>query len=302
MKIIDGHAHVCEYINGYGSKGELRAVGGGFAEYANGQRVKLIPDGMGETGCSPEALLAVMQRHDVEKAVLLQGMYLGFQNLYTMEACRKYPDRFAGAASFDPFARSRDQIIRHLFYDLGFRILKMEVSNTSGLMSNHETVDLDGTLMHEVYGMAEEKGLVFVIDIGRPGNDCWQVDNLSRAIRRHPRLNFVVCHLGSHQAGQIDLLEKTLLSLRMPNVWFDLASVPNNTKPEEYPYPTALAYVMKAKELVGSDRLIWGSDMPCGIVRDTYSHNIAYLTESGKFSEDELNKIFHDNAEGVYFR
>ena len=50
MKIIDGHAHVCEYINGYGSKGELRAVGGGFAEYANGQRVKLIPDGMGETG------------------------------------------------------------------------------------------------------------------------------------------------------------------------------------------------------------------------------------------------------------
>lgn len=301
MKIIDGHAHVCEYINGYGARGELRALGAGYAEYSDGLRVKMIPDGMGEKGCTPETLLGVMDLHGVEKAVLLQGMYLGFQNSYTMEAVRKYPSRFTGAATFDPFARNRNQIIHHLFDELGFGILKMEVSNTSGLMCNHETVDLDGSLMHEVYQMAEERGLVFVIDIGRPGNDCWQVENLSRAISRHPLMKFVICHLASHPIDRGSLLNNTLHILKLPNVWFDLASVPNNTKPEEFPYPTALSYVMTARDLVGADRLIWGSDMPCGIVRDTYAHNIEYLLDSGEFSESELKKIFHDNAEAVYF-
>lgn len=301
MKIIDGHAHICEHINGYGSQGELRAIGNGLAQYASGQLFRMIPEGMGEYGCSPEALIKVMDAHNVGKAVLLQGMYLGFQNLYTYDAVKKYPNRFVGAATYDPFARNKDKIIHHLFDELGFKIIKMEVSNSSGLMANHDTIDLNGSLMHEVYKMADSRKLVFVIDIGRPGNDCYQVDNLRKAIIQYPNMRFVICHLGSHQINQYDLLKEDLIKLNLPNVWFDLASVPNNTKPEIYPFSTALSYVKLAKDIVGVDKLIWGSDMPSALNYDSYAHMISYLVDSKMFAQEELTKMFYQNAEDVYF-
>lgn len=101
MKIIDAHAHVVQCIAGTGSQGELRPCGGGRAVYATGHSFQILPPEIGEYDATPEALLRVMDAHGVEKAVLLQGNYFGFQNLYTYEAVRAYPDRFAGAAAYD---------------------------------------------------------------------------------------------------------------------------------------------------------------------------------------------------------
>lgn len=36
MKLIDAHIHICENLNGFGSRGELRCIGGGFVQYADG--------------------------------------------------------------------------------------------------------------------------------------------------------------------------------------------------------------------------------------------------------------------------
>ena len=43
-------------------------------------------------------------------------------------------------------------------------------------MSYHPPVPLDGEVMDETYSYANEKGLVFIIDIGRAGNPCWQIE------------------------------------------------------------------------------------------------------------------------------
>lgn len=301
MKIIDAHAHIVEYINGYGSQGELRAIGQGYAVYASGHRFRMLPEGFGDYGTTPEHLLKVMDAYHVEKAVLMQGMYLGFQNLYTHEAVKKYPDRFIGAATLDPYTRNKEKIIKYLFDELAFKIIKLEVSNTSGLMSNHPTVDLNGEIMHEIYQMANSKDLVFVIDIGRPGADSWQVDHLRAAILKYPQMNFVVCHLLAPQLNQMALLESSLKKLKLPNVYFDLAALPNNSKPELYPFITAQNYVRKAIDILGKDKIMWGSDMPCALNYDTYDHMIKYLSGSALFTEDELSSIFYHNANKLYF-
>lgn len=168
MKIIDAHAHVVQCIAGTGSQGELRPCGGGRAVYATGSSFQILPPEIGEYDAAPEALLRVMDAHGVEKAVLLQGNYFGFQNLYTWEAIQKYPARFTGAAAYDPFCAQAERIKAHLFDELGFRIVKFEVSSGSGLMANHPPVDLDGEVMHAAYRHAAERNLIFVIDIGKP--------------------------------------------------------------------------------------------------------------------------------------
>ena len=301
MKIIDAHAHVVQCIAGTGSQGELRPCGDGRAVYATGNSFQILPPEFGAYDAPPESLLRVMDAHDVERAVLLQGNYFGFQNLYTWEAAQKYPLRFAAAASYDPFSAQVEKIKTHLFDELGFKIVKFEVSSGSGLMANHPPVDLDGEVMHLAYRHAADRGLVFVIDIGKPRSISWQVDALSRAIAQYPGMKFVVCHLLSPQLGDGELLKRSLDRLALPNVWFDLAALCLNSKPEAFPYPTARDYVAAAADIVGTDRLMWGSDMPSAMTRDSYRHFINFIALHPGLSEGDKQKIFYDNAMGVFF-
>ena len=301
MKIIDAHAHVVQCIAGTGSQGELRPCGGGRAVYATGNSFQILPPEIGEYDATPEALLRVMDEHGVDKAVLLQGNYFGFQNLYTYEAVRAYPDRFVGAASYDPFSFQAEQIKTHLFDELGFRIVKFEVSSGSGLMANHLPVDLDGEVMHAAYRHAADRDLIFVIDIGKPRSVSWQVDALARAIARYPGMRFVVCHLLSPQLGDGELLKQSLDKLAMPNVWFDLAALCLNSRPEEFPYPTARGYVRDAVDIVGADRLLWGSDMPSAMTRDTYRHFIDFIALHPGLDSGDKEKILCRNAEKLFF-
>jgi len=299
MKIIDAHAHVAQYISGFTSRGELRAVGKGKARYATGESFQMFPPELGDIGVSPESLLKVMDKNGVEKAVLLQGNWLGFQNEYTYEAIKKYPKRFCGAATYDPFCLKIEEVRRHLFDELGFKAVKFELSNGSGLMANR-FVDLDGEVMNECFSHAREHGLTVVLDIGRPNNPCWQVERAASAVSKYPQINFVFCHLLSPQREDNDLLKNALSILSKPNVYFDLSALAHNQK-EEYPYYSAVEHLRTAKAVVGAEKLMFGTDMPCTLVHDSYAHLKDYIINSGVFTYDELDDIFYNTAAKIYF-
>lgn len=300
MKIIDAHAHVVQYIAGFTSRGELRGVGGGRARYADGSEFQMIPERFGDSFTADD-LISVMDKNGVEKAVLLQGQFFGFQNEYTAEAVKKYPHRLAGAGSYDPFCAKAETVKHRLFKELGFRAVKFEVSNGSGLMAYHPPIDLNGELMNVCYRHAADNGLVVVMDIGRPRNCCWQVENLAAAIKKYSDVTFVICHLLAPQRTDVALLGEVLSKLAMPNVYFDLASLASNQQPETYPYPTAVEHLKTAKRIVGADRLMFGTDMPSNLCRDTYSNLADYITLSGVFAQNELEDIFYNTANAVYF-
>lgn len=301
MKIIDAHAHIVQYIAGFTSRGELRGIGGGKAQYADGETFQMIPPELGEYGVTPEKLLKVMDENGVEKAVLLQGQFYGFQNLYTAEAVKKYPNRFTGAAAYDPFCNKADEVKNYLFRTLGFKAVKFEVSNGSGLMAYHPPVNLNGEIMNKEYAYAREQGLTVVIDIGRPRNCCWQADALAAAIKKYPQVTFVICHLLSPQRQDGALLKISLEKLAMPNVYFDLASLAHNQQPEKYPYPTAVEHLQTAKKTVGAQKLLFGTDMPSNLCRDSYAHLSDYIMNSGVFTSAELNDVFYNTANAIYF-
>jgi hypothetical protein len=302
MKIIDAHAHIVQYIAGFTSRGELRGIGGGKAKYADGQVIQMIPPELGDFGITPEKLLQVMDSKGVEKAVLLQGQYFGFQNEYTAEAVKKYPTRFVGAASYDPFCNKVDDVKNYLFKTVGFKAVKFEVSNGSGLMAYHPPINLNGEVMNKEYAYARDNNLTFVIDIGRPRNCCWQVDELATAIKNYPSVTFVICHLLAPQRGDVELLKSALNKLVAPNVYFDLASLAHNQQPEKYPYPTAVEHLKSAKSIVGADKLMFGTDMPGNLCRDTYEHLCDYITTSGVFTDSEIEDIFYNTADKIYFK
>ena len=302
MNIIDTHVHLIQTIAGTGAGGELRYIGGGMAQYASGETFRALPEQFEKGFVTAEDILEVMNAHHVEKAVLLQGNYFGFQNLYSYQAQEKYPDRFRTAASYDPYSRFRDRIRHHLFEELGIGIVKFEVSTGSGLMSNHPTFPLDGDMMQEEYRYAADHDLIFVIDIGKLGAESWQVDALERVIRKYPSMRFVVCHLLAPSRTTKERMLEGVRKLTLPNVWFDLAALPHNIRPEEYPYETAQQYVYEASRITGAERILFGSDIPSTLKEDSYAHLIGYISESALLTAQERQKILYDNARALFFQ
>ena len=301
MKVIDAHVHLIQTVAGTGERGELRSLGkDGRAMYADGTVIDLIPPFLGGDCVTPETVLSVMDENDVEKAVLLQGNYYGFQNHYTYEAAQKYPDRFLPAAMYDPFSKQKDAIRRHLFEELKIPVVKFEVSVGSGLMCNHD-FRLDGPEMADCADYADQLGNVFVIDIGKCGSASWQVPELRRLILAHPHMKFVVCHLLACSRSEKARMEEGVRMLALPNVWFDLAAVTWNCRPDAYPYPVTMDFITAAGRIAGFDRLMFATDLPSACKRDTYAHYIQMFTESPLLTEEQKRLILHDAAQDVYF-
>lgn len=145
LKKIDGHLHLVRSISGLNGKGRLTPVGKGQAIWDNGVLIKLIPDGWGEDNFLAESALKVMEENEVEKAVLLQGSLNGYQNYYSYQTVKKYPDQFIAAFSVDPFAAEAMTIVKRHIEDLGFRALKFEISQGGGLHGYHYPFRLDNS-------------------------------------------------------------------------------------------------------------------------------------------------------------
>ena len=84
MKKIDAHLHLAKIVAGYCRRGELRAIGGGKCQWGSGEVFQLFPQtgDYGDDCFTAEQALAIMDRNNVEKAVLMNGSMYGFQNIY----------------------------------------------------------------------------------------------------------------------------------------------------------------------------------------------------------------------------
>lgn len=294
MKIIDAHTHVFESLSGFGAKGELRSLGGGRARWANGEEIQMIPPGMGDREFTPETLLSLMDENGVEKAILLQGSFYGFQNEYTYEAAQKYPDRLVACATLDPFCKQADRLLNRFLVEWDIPIVKFETSSGGGLMGYHNDFAIDGEVFSSIFQAVAKAGATLVLDIGSPGMASFQPEAVANVARKYPELKIVVCHLLAPRLGDEKALVQGLQQLALPNVWLDLAAIPWNVEPEPYPYPTGVRYVELAKSIVGAEKLLWGSDVPSPLTRDSYAHLMKYLL--GAFTQQEAENVFYHNA------
>ena len=146
-------------------------------------------------------------------------------------------------------------------------------------MAIHPELKLDGPVMDEACSYACDHGHVFVIDIGKCGSDSWQVPELCTKVKRYPEMKFVACHLLAPSNKDKDRLRWALEQLQLPNLWFDLSSVVHNCRPDEYPYPKAIEFIQLAKEMVGAEKLMFGTDFPSALKEDVYGHYVGYIAD-----------------------
>lgn len=301
MKKIDAHLHVAEVIAGYCRRGELRACGDGKAIWGNGEVFQLLPKGYGDKSFTAESALDLMDENRVEKAVLMQGSMYGFQNEYHYQLLQKYPDRFCPSCTTDPFMTNALEIIKFYIEERKFRLVKFEVSSGGGLMGCHKPFLLNSDRMMKIYEVINHNHGILAMDVGDISMQSYQPDSLARIASAFPDLKLVVCHLLAPLRGKERELWASLELLSKKNVWFDLAALPKIMAPDVYPYLETHKILSEAKQIVGSDRLLWGTDAPYAATQDTYGHLADYLEHDHTFTEKELEDIYYHNANRVYF-
>ena len=307
--IIDAHVHLMPArLEGtvderYGIKMDAygcKVLPGGFP-------AAFLPNYMEKSSFSKEALIHVMDCSDVERAVIMQSLCFKI-NEDVAEAVQIYPERLRGAMAIEPKDESVLDEIRY-WYRQGLTVIKFEMSEPFGYTNPnaYPDLDFDSPLMNKVYDLAGELGVTVTIDTSPVGTKGFQEENLHRAVRKHPNTKFVICHLAFPWVHMENDGEKQARWIRMTdlaqysNVWFDIAALCAIFREEEYPYTAATDILRSFMDRYSAEKVIWGSDIPGTYVDATYQQMVHMFTKCGKFTDEELEAMFRENALKVYF-
>ena len=129
-------------VKGMTASGPTRSLSWGKARWGK-KTIQLLPPFNEETTFPAEALLAQMDWAGVARAVLLQGPFYGEANAYVASAVKRFPDRFVGAFAPDPLALDARQVYKQCFEDYGLRILKLELTEPTGLTGLYPHLRID---------------------------------------------------------------------------------------------------------------------------------------------------------------
>lgn len=304
--IVDAHAHAFEAIRGATRDGPT-ASGRDGTVIVGGRAIRALPASFKRTSFPVDSLLASLDGAGVDRAVLLQGPYYGEANAYVAEACRAHPDRLSGMAYLDPWSADAREALERIERSGAYRGVKLECSEPTGLVGLHPGRRLDEPGQAWLWDRLERSGRILTLDLGRPGTSSYQTDAVRSIAAAHPGLRVVICHLGQPAAGVFAdrplrrAWEEQLALGWMANVWFDLASLPAYYPGEAFPWPSAARALRLGLELVGSKKLLWGTDAPGLLVHGTYPQLLAWVREAlARVPGADLDRVLGGNALAVY--
>lgn len=298
--IIDSHAHIMEHLSGMGARGEVRPIGKGRVRFLDGTEQTVMPKEYGDKEFLAETLVKLMDEAGIDKAVLLHGLLYGLQNEYIYESVQKYPDRLIGSGSFDPCIEQADLILERLIHYYGFKILKFELSTGAGMTGVHGNLKINGEEFERIFTKSEKEQVVIVLDIGSRGMKSYQIDEIVQAATKHPQMKIVLCHLLATDGKEIGLWRADMKKLSAcNNIWFDITALPWNAN-EAYPFAKSISLICEAIDIVGSERMMWGSDVPQLLVIDTYKRLYDYMLKDQRITKDQLEDLLYKTAMKVY--
>ena len=154
----------------------------------------------------------------------------------------------------------------------------------------------DQELTHHtaVFAAADRLGLFIGIDMA---DGARQTGALREIAQQYPNLRIAVGHFG--MVTRQDWMEQIRLA-RLPNVYIESGGITWLFNTEYYPYPSAIQSILMARDQVGMENLMWGSDYPRTMTAITYKMSWDFIEKSPRLTEEEKRLFFHDNAHGFY--
>ena len=288
-KIIDAHAHLWLRQDTVVDDMPIRTLEGGRSLFM-GEVRQMVPPFMVDGVNSAEVFLSNMDYAQVSAAVITQEFIDGIQNDYLMEVARRYPNRFlvCGMCEF-----RRDGFIDHArkLLDEGFRAIKIPAQR---LLLKERRVWLTSEEMMQMFALMEERGAILSIDLA---DGAVQVAEMEEIIAAYPKLKIAIGHFG--MVTRPEWQEQIKLA-RHENVRIESGGITWLFNEEFYPFRGAVRAIREAADLVGMEKLMWGSDYPRTITAITYRMSYDFVTKTDELTEEEKALFLGENARNFY--
>jgi predicted TIM-barrel fold metal-dependent hydrolase len=189
-------------------------------------------------------------------------------NWQVVEWARQYPDRIIPYARLHPhFGAAHNRALLREYAQAGVRGLKLH-SLLDGAFPNN-----DKRLIHPLMEVAEEERLLVIFHCG----ETWSATPalVVDLAMDFPNVNFVIGHMGLYGFHT----EALAFAPRVPNVYLDTTEL----------YPSW--WVSEAVRVVGSKRVLYGSDAPY----NPFGEELEKVTKWSTTPEDSLADILGGN-------
>ena len=291
--IIDAHSHLWLWQDTQWDGKTIRTLSNGRSLFL-GEEVQMLPPFMIDGRNTAEVFLSNMDYAQVSAAVVVQEFIDGIQNDYLAEVMQKYSDRFFvfGMADYlhDGFFEQAESLLGQGFRGLaipGHRLLGRSLTSDE---------------MMRMFKLMESRGALLSITLADGDR---QVGELQEVISECPKLKIAIGHLGMANPPvtppwENESWRRQILLACHENVYVETGGITWLYNSEFYPFPSAVRAIREAAELVGMEKLMWGSDYPRTITAITYRMSYDFLVKSDELSESEKRQLLGLNAQRLY--
>lgn len=287
--IIDAHSHLWLKQDTVVEGLPIRTLENGRSLFM-GEVRQMLPPFMTDGVNSAEVFLSNMDYAQVSAAVVTQEFIDGFQNDYLAEVAVRYPDRFfvCGMCEFRKpgYLDQARQLIAK-----GFKGIKIPAQR---LLLKEGRVRLNGEEMMQMFHLMEQNGVLLSIDMADGDT---QVGELEEVIQECPKLKVAIGHFGMVTCPQ---WKEQIKLARHPHVRVESGGITWLFNDEFYPFKGAVRAIREAAELVGFEKLMWGSDYPRTITAITYRMSYDFVSKSAELTEREKALFLGENACSFY--
>ena len=120
---------------------------------------------------------------------------------------------------------------------------------------------------------------------------------LQKIVEMFPKLRIAIGHFG--MVTRENWLEQIKLA-KNENVFIESGGITWLFNSEFYPYPSAVKAINEAADLVGYEKLMWGSDYPRTMTAITYKMSLDFIEKTTEISEENKRLILGENARKFY--
>ena len=288
-KIIDAHAHLWLKQDTVVDGLPIRTLENGRSLFM-GEIRQMVPPFMVDGVNSAEVFLSNMDYAQVSAAVITQEFIDGIQNDYLQEVEGKYPNRFLTCGMCE-FRKPGFLVQAVELLDQGFRAIKIPAQR---LLLPEGRISLVNDEMMQMFRLMEQRGAILSIDLA---DGDLQVGEMEEIIRECPNLKIAIGHFGMVTR---EGWEEQIKLARHPNVRIESGGITWLFNDEFYPFHGAIRAIRRAADLVGMDKLMWGSDYPRTITAITYRMSYDFVIKSKELSDTDKALFLGKNAEQFY--
>lgn len=288
-KIIDAHSHLWLRQDTSWNGMPVRTLKNGRSFFLT-EEVQMVPPFMIDGVNSAEVFLSNMNYAQVGGAVVVQEFIDGIQNDYLAKVKSDYPERFFVFGMCDYFKPGFYDTAASLI-DSGFKGIAIPGHR---LILSDGRVNLNSPEMMKMFHLMEDKGVILSLCLAENN---LQNGEIKEVIEECPRLKIAIGHFGMvTDPGWEDQIKLALND----NVMIESGGITWLFNKEFYPFNGAVRAIREAIDMVGADKLMWGSDYPRTITAITYKMSYDFILKTNDLTDREKRLFLGENAEKFY--